>query len=170
MMKRFHAHISVNDLNESIRFYSHLFGQAPSVQKADYAKWMLEDPHVNFAISARGHRAGVNHLGFQVDDDAELSESRARLASASIGVLDQPQASCCYAKSDKYWTTDPQGIAWETFRTLGEVPIYGDDTRSASEGDACCIPLHHSAEVAEATAGACCITADNGERKSACCG
>ena len=169
-MKRFHVHIAVNDLQESIRFYSQLFRQEPTVRKGDYAKWMLEDPRVNFAISTRGHRAGVNHLGFQVDDDAELTESRARLHAASIDVLDQPQASCCYAKSDKYWTTDPQGIAWETFRTLGEVPIFGDDTRDVSEDGACCIPLHRSAGAVEATSGACCVPTAVSEQKSSCCG
>lgn len=169
-MKRFHVHVAVKDLSENIRFYSHLFGREPAVRKQDYAKWMLEDPRVNFAISSRGHRPGVNHLGFQVEDDAELSESRARLDAASIDLLDQPQASCCYAKSDKYWTTDPQGIAWETFRTLGEVPVFGADTVSASDEATCCIPLNRSVDDAAATAAACSVPTANAVEKSNCCG
>lgn len=167
-MKRFHVHVAVSDLVQSVRFYSTLFGQEPAVQKNDYAKWMLEDPRVNFAISTRGQEPGVNHLGFQVDNDAELTESRERLQTASVDILDQPQASCCYAKSDKHWTTDPQGIAWETFRTLGEVPVYGEDQRAPTEDGACCIPLHQSAENAES--GACCVPTSKAEQKSACCG
>jgi len=122
-MKRFHVHVSVQDLPESLRFYSDLFGAPPSVVKDDYAKWMLEDPRINFAISRRGRAAGVNHLGFQVESDDELKDLREQVSKAGIAALDQAGASCCYARSDKYWIEDPQGIAWETFHTLGSVPI-----------------------------------------------
>lgn len=165
-MKRFHVHVAVADLDQNIRFYSALFGQEPSVRKDDYAKWMLDDPRLNFAISTRGHEPGVNHLGVQVENDDELSDGRARLDTASVDVLDQGEASCCYAKSAKYWTTDPQGIAWETFRTLGEVPMFGDDTRTAADEGACCIPLH---QAPGAQPGACCVPTNKSEQKTACC-
>lgn len=141
-MKRFHVHVSVDDLAKSIRFYSTVFGLAPSVEKADYAKWMMEDPRINFAISTRGDRAGVNHLGIQVDTDAELAELRQRVASADVAVLDQKDATCCYAKSDKYWAMDPQGVPWETYHTMGEAETYGEDTQERTEAaaGACCIP------------------------------
>ncbi len=139
-MKRFHVHVSVQDLPESLRFYSDLFGAPPSVVKDDYAKWMLEDPRINFAISRRGRAAGVNHLGFQVDSDEELKDLREQVSKAGIHALDQAGASCCYAKSDKYWIEDPQGVAWETFHTLGSVPIFGEETRRSGEKSACCVP------------------------------
>lgn len=164
-MKRFHVHVAVTDLDQSIRFYSQLFGQEPTVTKDDYAKWMVEDPRLNFAISTRGHQPGLNHLGLQVENDEELTDGRKRLQTASVEVLDQGETSCCYAKSDKYWTTDPQGIAWETFRTLEEVPMFGADTRAATDGS-CCIPLHQSSET---NAGACCVPTNTGEQKAACC-
>ena len=128
-MKRFHVHVSVEKLDDSIRFYSSLFGTAPTVVQPDYAKWMLDDPRVNFAISQRGRQPGVNHLGFQVEDDAELKAMRGQLEAADTGLLEQTSAACCYAVSDKYWVTDPQGVAWETFHTLDTVPVYGEDTR-----------------------------------------
>jgi catechol 2,3-dioxygenase-like lactoylglutathione lyase family enzyme len=149
-MKRFHVHVSVKDLKQSIRFYSRMFGAAPSVEKADYAKWMLEDPRVNFAISQRGHAPGVNHLGFQVDSSEELGTLRAQAAAADIAALDETGAACCYAKSDKYWIEDPQGIAWETFHTLGTVPVYGEDAAPVAD-NACCVPAGASADKA-----ACC--------------
>ena len=139
-MKRFHVHVAVDDLEANIRFYSTVFGSEPTVRKVDYAKWMLEDPRINFAISQRGAKAGVDHLGFQVDSDAELSALRKQIGEAEIAALDQPDATCCYARSDKYWITDPQGIAWETYRTLGEAAIYGADTQKSAEGAACCAP------------------------------
>jgi catechol 2,3-dioxygenase-like lactoylglutathione lyase family enzyme len=111
-MKRFHVHVSVDDLEANIRFYSAVFGARPTVQKSDYAKWMMENPRVNFAISQRGAQAGVNHLGFQVDTDEELASLRKQVADAEIAAQDQPGATCCYARSDKYWITDPQGVAW----------------------------------------------------------
>ena len=118
-MKRFHVHVAVPDLAESVRFYSKLFGCEPTVTKDDYAKWMLEDPRVNFAISQRGASVGINHLGFQVDSDGELLALHAQLESADRAVLAEQGANCCYARSNKYWITDPAGIAWESFHTLG---------------------------------------------------
>ena len=160
-MKRFHVHVSVADLDKNIRFYSSMFGSPPTVVKPDYAKWMLDDPRINFAISQRGHAPGVNHLGLQVDSDEELKGLRADAASADVAVLDQANASCCYAKSDKYWVTDPQGLAWETFHTLGSVPTFGDDAEPAAAAG-CCTP--------EASA-ACCGPAatENSRAKSGCC-
>ena len=129
-MKRFHVHVAVHDLQQSIRFYSALFAAQPSVTKDDYVKWMLDDPRVNFAISTRGAKGGLDHLGIQVESDPELREIGTRLAQADVSTLEQASASCCYAKSDKYWTLDPQGIPWESFHSLGTVPVYGEDGRS----------------------------------------
>jgi catechol 2,3-dioxygenase-like lactoylglutathione lyase family enzyme len=139
-MKRFHVHVAVDELEASIRFYSSVFGVPPTVHKSDYAKWMIEDPRINFAISSRAARTGVDHLGFQVDSDEELTALRKQVADAEIVTFDQRQTQCCYARSDKYWITDPQGIAWETFHTLGEAQIYAADTATASESDTCCSP------------------------------
>jgi catechol 2,3-dioxygenase-like lactoylglutathione lyase family enzyme len=139
-MKRFHVHVAVPDLTESIRFYSALFGAEPAVRKDDYAKWTLEDPRVNFAISQRGATVGVNHLGFQVDSDQELEALHANLESADRTVVAERGASCCYAKSDKYWVTDPAGIAWESFHTLGSIPMFGADEKNASTQSGCCTP------------------------------
>lgn len=124
-MKRFHVHVAVKDLDKSIAFYSAMFGEQPSVVKPDYAKWMLEDPRINFAISDRGQMPGVNHLGMQAEDDAELEAIHANLQKADTTVVAEKAAHCCYAKSDKYWVTDPQGIAWESFRSLGSIPLFG---------------------------------------------
>jgi catechol 2,3-dioxygenase-like lactoylglutathione lyase family enzyme len=139
-MKRFHVHIAVDQLDESIRFYSALFGAPPTVVHPDYAKWMLDDPRVNFAISQRSRQLGVNHLGFQVESDAELKALRGQLEAADTSLVEQTNAACCYARSDKYWVTDPQGVAWETFHTLDSIPIYGEDTRAAAATGACCAP------------------------------
>ena len=141
-MKRFHVHVAVNDLKQSIRFYSTLFGAQPSVEKPDYAKWMLDDPRINFAISTRGKKAGIDHLGLQAESADELEEVGTRLAQAEVGVTQQKGASCCYAKSDKYWTIDPQGIDWESFHTLGSVPMYGGEARIEPDERkaACCAP------------------------------
>jgi catechol 2,3-dioxygenase-like lactoylglutathione lyase family enzyme len=127
-MKRFHVHVGVKDVDESIRFYSTLFASKPIVRQPDYAKWMLEDPRINFAISTHRQPVGVNHLGFQVDSDEELRGMRAQLQAADAQVVQEDDQSCCYARSDKYWVTDPTGIAWETFHTLGSIPVYGEDT------------------------------------------
>jgi hypothetical protein len=139
-MKRFHVHVAVSNMQDSIRFYSFVFGAAPTVVKDDYAKWMLDDPRVNFAISNRGAGTGIDHLGFQVDSDAELKRMRQNLIAAQAPVLEENEKSCCYAKSDKYWITDPQGIAWETFHTLGAVPLYGESRSATRQGAAaaCC--------------------------------
>src|SRR5215467_10413366 len=134
MMKRFHVHVSVDDLDANIKFYSTLFGTPPSVVKPDYAKWMLDDPRINFAISKRGDPSGIDHLGLQVDSDEELKELREQVRAAEIVALDQSNAECCYARSDKYWTTDPQGVAWETFHTLDSIPPVWRDAASSVSG------------------------------------
>ena len=154
-MKRFHVHVAVDDLEANIRFYSTVFGAEPTVRKSDYAKWMVEDPRINFAISRRGAKPGVDHLGFQVDTDEELSALRSQVRAAEIAAVDQPDAQCCYARSDKYWITDPQGVAWETYRTFGEVEIYGVKTRPA-EAAACCAPRPEAAGAESKPAGASC--------------
>jgi catechol 2,3-dioxygenase-like lactoylglutathione lyase family enzyme len=142
-MKRFHVHVAVPDLQQSIRFYSTMFGAEPAVVKPDYAKWMLEDPRVNFAISQRGGSAGINHLGLQVDHPSELKEIQSRLQAADAKGLEEKNVSCCYARSDKYWVTDPAGVPWESFHSLGTVPFYNGDTRDAEKG-ACCAPSAES--------------------------
>ena len=144
-MKRFHVHVAVADLESSIRFYSSLFGAQPAVTKDDYAKWMLDDPRVNFAISKRGDSPGVNHLGIQVESDEELLEMRRRLSQADRPVVGQTNAACCYAASNKHWVQDPQGLAWETFHTLSSIPVFGEDTRTdlsriPVKTAACCVP------------------------------
>ena len=154
-MKRFHVHVAVEKLADSIRFYSSLFGVDPTVVQPDYAKWMLEEPRVNFAISQRGRQPGINHLGFQVESDAELKAMRGHLEAADTGLVEQTGAACCYALSDKYWVTDPQGVAWETFHTLDSVPMYGEDSHAAALPATCCIPLAPSES--QDQAGACCI-------------
>jgi catechol 2,3-dioxygenase-like lactoylglutathione lyase family enzyme len=155
-MKRFHVHVAVDDLATNIRFYSTVFGMPPTVEKSDYAKWMLEDPRLNFAISQRGLEAGIDHLGLQVETDEELTQMRGQVGKAEIAALDQTNASCCYAKSDKYWVTDPQGIAWETFRTLDSIPVYGNTVREQpAEKAACCAPAGVIA-IQAAKNGACC--------------
>ena len=127
-MKRFHVHVAVNNLEESTRFYAAMFGAAPSVVKPDYAKWMLDDPRINFAISERGSTAGLNHLGFQADSNEELEEIHARLQNADTAITAEEGANCCYAKSDKYWVQDPSGIAWESFHSLDTIPFFGDQS------------------------------------------
>jgi catechol 2,3-dioxygenase-like lactoylglutathione lyase family enzyme len=150
-MKRFHVHVSVEDLDANIRFYSEVFCSEPTVRKDDYAKWMLEDPRVNFAISKRGAAPGLDHLGIQVDTAEELTAARARVARAAIAAQDQPAADCCYAHSDKYWITDPQGVAWETFHTLDAIPVFGEDVRIApATSAACCAPAASAPETAVA--------------------
>lgn len=141
-MKRFHVHVVVPELGESVRFYSGLFGAPPTVQKDDYAKWMLDDPRINFAISTRGSQPGVDHLGFQVDDASELAELKTRAEAADMALLDEGETTCCYARSDKHWITDPQGIAWEHFHSLANIPVFREDQQdaAAAEGSACCAP------------------------------
>jgi catechol 2,3-dioxygenase-like lactoylglutathione lyase family enzyme len=139
-MKRLHVHVSVDDLDRSIGFYAALFGAAPTVVKDDYAKWMLDDPRVNFAISGRGREAGVDHLGIQVDTGEELAELSGRLKAAGEATRDQEAATCCYARSDKAWVNDPSGLRWETFHTFGEAVTYGEDEpeKAVAPAAACC--------------------------------
>ncbi len=141
-MKRFHVHVAVSDLDQSVRFYETLFGAPPTVRKDDYAKWMLDDPRVNFAISARGGAAGqgLDHLGIQVDDERELAAIDARLKEAEQAVLNQVDAQCCYARSDKAWSVDPSGLSWETFRTHGDTTTYGSDLAPKAGASGCCAP------------------------------
>jgi catechol 2,3-dioxygenase-like lactoylglutathione lyase family enzyme len=141
-MKRLHVHVAVHDIKQSVRFYSALFAAQPIVLKDDYAKWMLDDPRVNFAISARGAKTGLDHLGIQAENGEELEDIGARLAQADVSTTAQKDASCCYAKSDKYWTIDPQGVAWESFHTLDSVPVYGEQPRPVvrEAKAACCAP------------------------------
>ena len=126
-MKRLHVHMSVADLEQSIRFYSTLFAAEPTVKKPDYAKWMLEDPRVNFAITAGSSSTGLDHLGVQVESDEELATISRRLEEAGQAITKQENASCCYARGEKGWVSDPSGIAWETFHTFGESTVYGND-------------------------------------------
>ncbi|MEX3935745.1 ArsI/CadI family heavy metal resistance metalloenzyme [Paraburkholderia phymatum] len=144
-MKRFHLHVAVTDLTASIRFYSALFAAEPTVVKSDYAKWMLDDPRINFAISQRGAKPGLDHLGVQVENEAELAEMHDRLRGADLPIDEQMGTACCYANSNKYWTVDPQGIAWESYHTLSDIPMFGESRNAhsgtaTSEVAACCAP------------------------------
>lgn len=152
-MKRLHVHVSVEDLDRSIGFYATLFGAQPAVVRDDYAKWMLDDPKVNFAISARGAKTGVDHLGIQVDEGPELAELAGRLKAAGETTFDQEATTCCYARSDKSWVSDPSGVRWETFHTFGEAVTYGEDPAIAA------VPA----------ATACCGAAPKAEPAPACC-
>ncbi|MGZ6369834.1 MAG: ArsI/CadI family heavy metal resistance metalloenzyme [Bdellovibrionota bacterium] len=137
-MKRFHIHVGVKNLDKSVRFYSTLFGQKPAKLKEDYAKWMLEDPRINFAISTRAGEKGVDHLGIQVDQDSELAEITERLKNADLGVYNEGESTCCYAESKKAWVQDPSGIAWEAYRTMADAELFhGEASCCASdkEGD-----------------------------------
>ena len=182
-MKRFHVHLGVPDLSASIRFYSDLFGLPPSVEKPDYAKWMLDDPRVNFAISKRGARTGLNHLGLQADSADELAGIRTRFEAADRdAIVVEKDVSCCYARSDKHWLRDPQGIPWEAFHSLDTVPFYvggeatvtesatasddhttaklagccGPATASSAATSGCCAPTTGAAPAATTAAPACC--------------
>ena len=164
-MKRMHVHVGVEDLPNAIRFYSALFATQPSVVKPDYAKWMLDDPRVNFAISTRGREPGLDHLGIQVESSDELQEVYARLRQAGGDVIEQGETACCYAKSEKSWIDDPAGIAWETFHTMGESIVYGDGSgenqarvaheKQQDKQSACCAPKAAS-EAAPKPSSACC--------------
>jgi len=164
-MKRFHVHLHVQDLQASIAFYSRLFSAQPSRVESDYAKWMLEDPRVNFAISTRGAKPGLDHLGFQVDEASELAELQHRAESADLALLNEGDTTCCYARSEKHWITDPQGIAWEHFHTLGNIPVFNDKAVSR-EVAACCEPSISCAPPVQAAAAACCAPA---VKSSSCC-
>lgn len=162
-MKRLHVHVAVSDIAESVGFYSTMFGAAPSVLKDDYAKWMLDDPRVNFAISSRGRAPGLDHLGIQAEEGAELNEISGRLKAAGAETIDEAATTCCYAQSDKTWVQDPAGIRWETFHTFGESTVYGEDLADpAASGEACCAPAPAQA--------ACCAPAAAAPKASACCG
>jgi catechol 2,3-dioxygenase-like lactoylglutathione lyase family enzyme len=158
-MKRFHVHAHVDDLRASIAFYTKLFAAEPSRVESDYAKWMLEDPRINFAISTRGSRPGIDHLGLQADSEEELAELKARARAADMALLDEGETSCCYARSDKYWVTDPQGIAWEHYRTLSNIPVFSENPGAASEDSACCAtpaPRGKPVGIAVKPASSCC--------------
>jgi lactoylglutathione lyase len=159
-MKRFHVHLHVDDLSRNIGFYSQLFAAQPTRIESDYAKWMLEDPPVNFAISTRGNKPGIDHLGIQTDDAEELAALKARAQAAGMALLDEGNTTCCYARSEKHWITDPQGIAWEHFHTLGNIPVFSETQPSSAT--ACCVPSE------QPSATACCAP---GGRSSAtaCC-
>lgn len=172
-MKRFHVHVHVEDLARNIAFYSAMFGARPSRVEADYAKWMLDEPAVNFAISTRGHGAlGVDHLGIQVDSEDDLATMKAQAQSADIALVDAGATTCCYARSDKHWIVDPQGLAWEHFRTLGGIPVFSEgepvqtgvhaDLQAAAvapEASACCAPRAQGKPVevpVKPASGGCC--------------
>jgi len=158
-MKRFHIHAHVQDLQASIAFYSKLFAAAPSRVEGDYAKWMLEDPRINFAISTRGDKPGVDHLGIQTDSEEELLELRERARAADMALLDEGETTCCYARSDKHWITDPQGIAWEHYHTLADIPVFSEKqapVAAAAEASACCAPRGKPVGVAVKAASSCC--------------
>jgi len=147
-MSRLHIHIAVDDIEQNIRFYTALFGANPSVTKSDYVKWELANPAVNFAISNQGKNAGLDHVGIQAENEDELRALQTRLKEADIQGIAQEDAACCYARSDKYWSTDPQGIAWEAFHTLDTVPTFNDGETIQTESS-CCIPAMPSS-------GQCC--------------
>jgi hypothetical protein len=164
-MKRFHVHVAVENLDQSVKFYSTLFASEPTTLKPDYAKWMLEDPRVNFAISQRGAEPGIEHLGIQVENELELNEVYARLNKAERPVIEEKATTCCYANSDKQWIADPTGISWETFLTHGEATMYGgglaatpaDKTESACCAPTCCTPEAAVAlQSKEKAASSCC--------------
>ena len=170
-MKRFHVHLHVQDLQASIGFYSRLFSAEPARIESDYAKWMLEDPRVNFAISTRGSKPGLDHLGFQVDSAEELAEMKAAAQSADMALLDEGETTCCYARSDKHWITDPQGVAWEHFHTLGNIPVFNEAEQS-DMGSACCAPTEAAPAAccspAQAEPGSCCTPKSTAAAN--CCG
>ena len=161
-MKRFHVHLHVANLDKSIGFYSKLFASEPVRLEGDYAKWMLEDPPLNFAISTRGSKAGIDHLGIQTDDPAELAAMKARSEAADLALLDEGETTCCYARSEKHWVTDPQGIAWEHFHTLGNIPVFNEAAAQAPAASACCAP-HEAPVAAAAEPAACCTPAPRGK-------
>lgn len=143
-MKRMHLHIAVDNIQQSIQFYSALFCSSPTVEKQDYAKWMLDNPHVNFAISSRGAKVGLDHIGIQVETEEELDEIKQRLERAEMSLVTQDGTTCCYAKSDKHWVQDPSGIAWESYRTLESVPTFNN--AETTEG-VCCTPVMQSIQI-----------------------
>jgi hypothetical protein len=174
-MKRFHVHLHVDDLGRSIGFYSKLFAAEPARVEGDYAKWMLEDPPLNFAISTRGSQPGIDHLGIQTDDAAELAALKARAEAADMALLDEGETTCCYARSEKHWITDPQGIAWEHFHTLGNIPVFNEAPARTAGQSACCAPVSEAVALT-AGAAACCMPTPRGKpvgttvrSSSSCC-
>ena len=160
-MKRFHVHAHVEDLKASVAFYSKLFAAEPTRLESDYAKWMIEDPRINFAISTRGGKPGVDHLGFQTDTDEELAELKSRAQAADLALLDEGETSCCYARSEKHWVTDPQGIAWEHFHTLDSIPTFSQPAvaKGSDAATACCgtaAPRGKPLDVVIKPASTCC--------------
>lgn len=158
-MKRFHVHVNVEQLDDSIRFYSTLFGAPPTVVKGDYAKWMMDDPRVNFAISQRGRPAGLDHLGIQAENEAELATMGERLLAADAVALAEKGTTCCYARSDKFWAEDPQGVRWETFHSIGEATTYTNTTEEAvASANTCCGPAASlpAKTCGPGAAGGCC--------------
>ncbi len=171
-MKRFHLHLHVEDLAQNIAFYTAMFQQQPTRTESDYAKWMLQDPPLNFAISTRGQQPGVDHLGIQVETAEELQTLKAQARQADMALLDEGETSCCYARSDKYWITDPQGIAWEQFQTLDNIPVFSQKASTPEEAGVCCAPQAQAIPVALAPAvGAACCGPKTGTAKqgTSCC-
>ncbi len=151
-MKRLHIHVAVDNLEKSVQFYSSLFGVKPTKLKADYAKWMVEDPRVNFAISARGAKPGIDHLGIQVEAPEELDGLREQMKRADLQLSDEGETTCCYAESDKSWVQDPSGIAWEAYHTMADAEFFNTAPKAAAS--ACCVPKAKSAD-ATAKTGCC---------------
>ena len=185
-MKRFHVHLHVSDLAASLAFYSKLFAAEPARVEADYAKWMLTDPPVNFAISTRGAKPGVDHFGIQVDNADDLATLKAQAQAADMALLDEGETTCCYARSDKYWVTDPQGVAWEQFHTLGDIPTFnaGHSEPKQAPAQVCCAPAAPKSDskpgsgccapavapaAASAAGGGCCAPASPAATGTRCC-
>jgi lactoylglutathione lyase len=168
-MKRFHVHVHVNDLSKNIAFYSAMFDQAPARTEDDYAKWMLQDPPVNFAISTRGDKPGVDHLGIQVESTEDLQALKAQATKADMALLDEGETTCCYARSDKYWVTDPQGVAWEQFHTLDTIPVFSQRHAVKNEAQAptCCAQASSKAVANTSRCGPTATQAASGAK--ACC-
>ncbi len=166
-MKRFHVHLHVEDLARNIAFYSAMFKQTPERTETDYAKWMLQDPPLNFAISTRGDQPGLDHLGFQVESTEELQALKTQAEQADMALLDEGETTCCYAHSDKYWVTDPQGIAWEQFHTLDNIPVFSQKNPAAPQAGACCAPK----KVIDVASAGCCAptSAQVANGAKACC-
>lgn len=160
-MKRMHVHVSVENLEKAVKFYGALFGAEPTKLKSDYAKWMLEDPRLNFAISAKGSKPGVDHFGIQVEQESELQEVRSRIEKAELGAFDEGETTCCYAQSDKTWVMDPAGMPWEAYQTMGDAEVF-HATEAPVEATACCAPSPAKIKgslkevVAKKPAGGCC--------------
>lgn len=152
-MKRLHVHVSVENIEESVKFYSTMFGAEPVKKKNDYAKWLINEPSINFAISARGRKPGFDHFGIQVDEEAELTEVRERIGKAELKTFDEGETTCCYAKSDKTWVMDPAGLPWEAYQFMGDAEIFQEQKEDGKS--ACCTPA---------------ITKVTQEKKTGCCG